>query len=907
MRGIPTSACEQYEFEESLQFKPSEVWAHFAVDGAAMNASVQPPTGGFGGKPTMTSIAPKWAEQVRQGLLRPALYGDAVTQDNVGAPLYGVPNGCCDLRSNALFLAKHGAALGLPSNFSMGAHLLGLTGGTPPYSLPIEQGLSLVQDRVVREIIRFHYVENLAAWNATYHAIKAAAAEAGRPQVAVYGNVHIVENVYSIVVSQYLDVVWTETPAFLPHVGNPPTWGSAAGGFSALQYKLGRAAGNFSKPHWGIVTLTGCGLAPQGFQPSDGHPQIMTATIAAAEAAANGAVAAMLYGDALGADVCFPSALQWAEFVDSYRGLFGPDRRKVADVAIMYSVPTHMFIEDAGLGPSGFNWPGTNLPLSDVFSGLARIAEDHGLLYDVLLLDHPSVSTFNHLQTRLQQFRVVVLPVVLAMSDADASRLAAWVRDGGTLVAVDWNQTAMFTEDYIIRPPCPKAGGSRSAVLQGLVADSGHGKLRTLYQELIGYAFHGFHDESDNAAIAAAIAPTTEHPILQASGLPPTVWRNVWVHAGGPMRSVALVNYDGNATTNELHPVAQSFNLSLHCCDASGASDFGCSDIRNASIVTFGNASTSNVLGLTNEALADGCRLLHTHVPGNTITGSIGIVVFSVAGEYELRSSAAAARKGLERLRVAARSTSLATDERARLQSFIAMANVKCQTVQAEPLRAAVLADGTNELTSLASALRSELQNVTTTLTNRAQTDRAVSVAAAESALLALAAAPPPETKWVSLPTMQAFNDTVGYGWHAGGGVLVHSPEPIDDVHGNFIGVSQTVKPMMTTEDDISTFRLDIPNCTVGMSGVVTILSGSYDAGRQSSTTAVRVEGAVTGGVLQLPGDVAFSGSYRHPSFRYNCTGNRSLYISLYSDTSGDFYGKYTRVWGQMHLVREKL
>eukprot|EP01043_Picozoa_sp_COSAG02_P125917 COSAG02_NODE_63113_length_264_cov_0.618182_1_plen_70_part_01 len=70
------------------------------------------------------------------------------------------------------------------------------------------------------------------------------------------------------------------------------------------------------------------------------------------------------------------------------------------------------------------------------------------------------------------------------------------MRDGGILVAVDWNQTALFTEDYVMRPPCPQAGGSRSAVLQGLIADPGHGRLRTLYQEMIRYAFQGFHDES---------------------------------------------------------------------------------------------------------------------------------------------------------------------------------------------------------------------------------------------------------------------------------------------------------------------------------------------------------------------------------------------------------------------------
>ena len=135
------------------------------VAGAAMNESILPPTGGFGGKPTMTSIAPKWAEQVRQGLLRPALFGDCVTQDNVGAPLYGPSNGCCDMRSNALFMEMHGDTLGLPTNFSLGPYIQSLR----------HRGLSgvdLVQDRVVREIIRFHFVENLKAWKTTYTAIK---------------------------------------------------------------------------------------------------------------------------------------------------------------------------------------------------------------------------------------------------------------------------------------------------------------------------------------------------------------------------------------------------------------------------------------------------------------------------------------------------------------------------------------------------------------------------------------------------------------------------------------------------------------------------------------------------------------------------------------------------------------
>ena len=161
------------------------------AQGLAMNESVLPATGGFGGKPTMTSIAPKWAEQVRQGLLRPALFGDSVTQDNVGAPLYGPPNGCCDVRSNSLFLQQQRAALGLPANFSMGPFIQSLR----RHGL---SGIPLVQHPVVREIIRFHFVENLRRWRATYNAIKADAAEGGRPEPAVYGNAHIVESAAQI-------------------------------------------------------------------------------------------------------------------------------------------------------------------------------------------------------------------------------------------------------------------------------------------------------------------------------------------------------------------------------------------------------------------------------------------------------------------------------------------------------------------------------------------------------------------------------------------------------------------------------------------------------------------------------------------------------------------------------------
>ena len=105
---------------------------------------------------------------------------------------------------------------------------------------------------------------------------------------------------------------------------------------------------------------------------------------AAAEAVANGGVAAQLYGDSsLANDACYPSTLAWASFIDSHRHLFGADRWKQADVAILYSVPTRMWLQDTSMSvPFGWIAPGeASLPLSDVFSGMARVAEDHHILY----------------------------------------------------------------------------------------------------------------------------------------------------------------------------------------------------------------------------------------------------------------------------------------------------------------------------------------------------------------------------------------------------------------------------------------------------------------------------------------------------------------------------------------------
>eukprot|EP01052_Picozoa_sp_SAG31_P006192 SAG31_NODE_282_length_18516_cov_9.338600_10_plen_771_part_00 len=538
-----------------------------------------------------------------------------------------------------------------------------------------------------------------------------------------------------------------------------------------------------------------------------------------------------------------------------------------------------------------------------MFSGIARVAEDHGLLYDVLIMDHPSVSSFNQLKSRLHRFRVAVLPVVMAMSEVDAELLASWVRAGGTLVAVDWSKTALFDEDYRPRPPCTAAETAdccRSAVLQSLLVRPGKGAVRVLFAELHRYAFKGFHDSIDDAAIAAAMTPfDMSMPILQSAQLPKTVWKNVWVHAGGPMRSVALVNYDGNATTNRLRPVNSSFNVTLRCCDNDVDVDereggqletsLGCANISHASITRFDTKPTTVELPMTMTTPTDGCSFLHTHVPAYGITGALGVVVFSVDGEHQLRAAAAVARKELERLRIASRTKGLSPRARATQVAAVVAADLALRNVQRRRLTAQILSAGVSEFALLKLNLSAAVAAISTDVQAVGSAAKLATVQAARSSLVALAVMPPSAGDWQTLSPSQVFNASLGFGWVGGGvdGVLVSSPDAssTDALHGSFIG-GHSIK----LANEVQTLRIEIPGDRT--SGVVTIISGSYDTSRQSSTTALRVEGAVPSGVLQLPGDYDFSGYYRHPSFRFDCTtGNRSLFISLFSDTHGDFYG----------------
>ena len=87
-RGVACSASEEFEYEESLQFQTRDALHAFANDGLSRDEHNQCAVyGPDSSKFYMELNAPRWKENIKQGDIRPSLFGDVVTQDNIGSPI----------------------------------------------------------------------------------------------------------------------------------------------------------------------------------------------------------------------------------------------------------------------------------------------------------------------------------------------------------------------------------------------------------------------------------------------------------------------------------------------------------------------------------------------------------------------------------------------------------------------------------------------------------------------------------------------------------------------------------------------------------------------------------------------------------------------------------------------------
>jgi len=616
----------------------------------------------------------------------------------------------------------------------------------------------------------------------------------------------------------------------------------------------------------------------------------LTSLIAGAEAIAGGGVPSFLYGDLAtnatksGFGPCFEAAASFANFTRHQRQLFAADRTKLAEVALLYSIPSMMWRQDSSLNVP-WGWDG--MPRLDAFASLARVLEDAHLPYDVLLLDHPSVSKFMHMEQRLVHFKVIVLPAVDALSDTHAVRIAEWVKAGGVAVAADWNSTGIFDEDLK-----PRIGGT-PAVLRDLLLSPGHGELRIVSAETMKQ-FILSESQAAKSEITGKLVTSTANipPLLTFSGLPSTVWVNAWRHGGGPMRSITLVNYDGNATLNLLRPVADPFSLSLRCDDLQDQVSSSCQDISNATLIVLENVRGApsyhiHQLEVSKEQKL-GHMIMKVTVPGGAITSALGVVVFSAPAELSARSAAGEARKMLERLRIAARSHGL---NRRDYTSQLDGASQELQTLQARhsqvpPHSFQALA---SRMHALAASLRQALNNVTSSASNGQKQQRAAVLKAVAPLLLSAGdsggTAKPP-SGWLQLGSQQKYSPKTHYGWVKMSAAVTAklSPEAgsLDGVH------SETLSSISN-----ATLRLDIPG-NLGVPRYVTLVLGSYDVSRTSSTSEAHISPVGLQPecpTVALPGKPMLAGLFQHRSFQIGSGCNGSIFIEFSSPGFGPFYG----------------
>ena len=501
---------------------------------------------------------------------------------------------------------------------------------------------------------------------------------------------------------------------------------------------------------------------------------------------------------------------------------------------------------------------------AEVRGGISRVLEETHQLYDILMLDMPGLVTYGQVVPEtLARYRLLVMPPIDIISRADMVTIAAWTRAGGTLAVVDPAAVAKYDELLHAGP---------SDVLAALQADPGAGEVRTLeWQSIHDFWFSGDKAAEAAAALAAGFAPPRS--VLNVSGLPSTAWVTAWVHGAGPQRTVHVVNYDGNASTNELRPIAVPFTIELEC-DAAGC--------ERLSTVTLHRLGVADALQLVSSpppppplALTFQRRgtTVICDVPAGAIAGVYGVVVFSADEEAVARATAADARMWRERLSIAARSRGIERDAYARqlANAGHALAALQSQT-EGDP--AVDFTGLLPELDALNRSLFGAVANITGVVETGFEATMEGTVLASGSLKLSAgdtdAAALP--KGWSALRSTTSYTKALGYGWLPGqpkicSSAATSSPT-VDAVHRTTLNSCPLGYAASGVGDAATRLRIDLDTAAAEM--VITLVTGSYGYERGVATTAVNVynvSARCPGCAVALPGGLVFSGAFECGNF----------------------------------------
>ncbi|MGB2983907.1 MAG: hypothetical protein WBC63_08635, partial [Candidatus Bipolaricaulia bacterium] len=528
--GTRRVAAAGIEYQESPELEPEDLEDWEFASSLAFDVYDQPiHYTQWGGSYFMDPHSQAWAGAVLDGIQDALASADGVSQDNISVPPFIKGGGGFSPREKAEFrdflLDRLGseelASRGIDAaSFDIAEYLRahGYVNGNP----------EAVDDPVFRAFVAYQYVSNLQIWQRMLVEIGIETMD----EKVIHGNQYGVwtqwnSNPYSVLLSQLHQIVEIEYVSYLDSM--PP------GPRDSLIYKLGLASGRMEKPVWVRGIVYDWQLGRSVLRP--GHLRLI-----AASAYANGAVRTFEYAQGTpNGQVDLPeeaaaSLLQYYGWVDDHRFLF-ERRRPVANVAIVYSIPTMMWRYFPSTGH--FN----NDQVASL-SGVAEVLEREHVPYDVLIFGHPDVWSDGDLAEQYADYDLLILPDIDCLSEQQVAALEAFVTGGGKLLFT--GELGTYDENLVRREPSRMATLLDHPSVARLFSTPGRSYYRTAVQG-------GQRADWDYHTIASQVASLLGEETFLETTAPDTISVNAYTTRRG-LYCVHFLNLDYDVDRDTIEP-----------------------------------------------------------------------------------------------------------------------------------------------------------------------------------------------------------------------------------------------------------------------------------------------------------------------------------------------------------------
>lgn len=375
--------------------------------------------------------------------MQTAVYGDAVSQDNIGTPHAGSVGDtgkfddytsfafCQHLQNTGRFLESSICSTGIRGYLEQSPswpHFQFLRPVLPEGSPSIDVSKSFLipdDDPILAEFVSFRHQAYGTNFARLYSDNKTIAFDRGR-EFSMHGNLINLYRPIEILTGYMSDMIWTEKPHGYEHY--------ALNKHSLLdnvRFKIGERLSRYNhKAMYAFQYRPGHKAEHETlFKISSAPPEIsegVWASLSALGVTLNAHLKSYL-GDAP-ALLARPDVIQkletWMTFRDNHRALYEPEAREaIGEYALIYSFPSFLYEQ--------FNDSFYNAPSMANLMGLTQAMEDAKLSYRVEFFGHPDFPIPTVTLEELSQYKAIFFPAARDLSDEQADLIQAYLDQGG--------------------------------------------------------------------------------------------------------------------------------------------------------------------------------------------------------------------------------------------------------------------------------------------------------------------------------------------------------------------------------------------------------------------------------------------------------------------------------------------